>query len=255
MTGSDPFPRYSPPLSGPFSREAVVETLLPLREAGHIVAIDADEFVLPWSEGEVRIRDVEGRWRVQNTRLGILSTFGYASSSVELEDLVSRATGGQVATDSQPTRGRLKAETPATNCRTISRLLHSAEIRAVFDPYLDNASLEQLIHIVSYGDATFAPMVRLLGSTAKTATKTGVPARLSATGISEWAKQLGINAEGRYLPREDEHRRFILLSGGRSLILGPSINSIHKNEAVSVEDDLEDRPFFDARWDVATPLA
>jgi len=119
---------------------------------------------------------------------------------------------------------------------------------------LDNSALEQLIHVVSFGNGRFASRVRLLGSTATTSTRPGVPARFTAAGVTIWATQLGVVADARYLPREDEHRRFVLLNDARALILGPSINSIPKNEAVNVEDDREDRPFFDARWRRATLL-
>ena len=51
-----------------------------------------------------------------------------------------------------------------------------------------------------------------------------------------------------------EHRRFMLLSGGRSLILGTSLNSMAKNEAVRIVDDKADRAFFDSVWTNATPL-
>ncbi len=53
---------------------------------------------------------------------------------------------------------------------------------------------------------------------------------------------------------QKEHRRFMLLSGGRSLLLGHSLNAIHKNEAIRVESDVEDRAFFDSEWAAATPL-
>jgi hypothetical protein len=46
----------------------------------------------------------------------------------------------------------------------------------------------------------------------------------------------------------------MLLSGGRSLILGMSLNSIAKNEAVRLEADTEDRAFFDSVWAAAAPL-
>ncbi len=216
--------------------------------------VDGDAFVLPLPDGEVRVRPTDGRWRVQSTTLGILSTYGDATNGVELHTLVANASGRRLAVDQPPARGRLAADTPATNYRTISRLIDSAKIVAVFDPYIDNSALEQLVHIVSFGNGSFAADVCLLGSTAKTSSKPGTPARFSNAGVTVWAAQLGIRAEGRYLPKEDEHRRFLLLSGGRSLLLGPSINSIHKNEAVSVEDDREDRPFFEAKWGSANVL-
>jgi hypothetical protein len=46
-----------------------------------------------------------------------------------------------------------------------------------------------------------------------------------------------------------EHRRFLLLSGGRSLLIGCSLNPIAKNEAVALGGgDAEDRAFFDGLW-------
>jgi hypothetical protein len=47
----------------------------------------------------------------------------------------------------------------------------------------------------------------------------------------------------------------MLLSGAQSLILGMSLNSIAKNEAVRLEVDAEDHTFFDSVWATATPLA
>jgi hypothetical protein len=57
--------------------------------------------------------------------------------------------------------------------------------------------------------------------------------------------------EARLMP-DGEHRRFILLSGGQSLILGMSLNSIAKTEAVRVEPDTTDAPFFGSVWSAAT---
>jgi len=51
----------------------------------------------------------------------------------------------------------------------------------------------------------------------------------------------------------EAHRRFILLRG-KSLILGKSLNSIDKDEVATVEDDRDDRPFFDSEWQSARPL-
>jgi hypothetical protein len=154
----------------------------------------------------------------------------------------------------QPRRGRLTAGTPVSNYRTIASLTGTAEVRAVFDTYLDHEGLVQLIHVLSFGSGTFAPSVCLLGTTATSVSRPGKPARLSKAGVDAWAIQVGVQAEARVLPQKSEHRRFILLDGGRSLILGPSLNSLQKNEAVSIEDDREDQPFFDQQWARATPV-
>jgi hypothetical protein len=94
--------------------------------------------------------------------------------------------------------------------------------------------------------------VRLLGSTKKTQ---GPVPRFTKAGVNAWLTQQGVTGEARVFPGSpDEHRRFMLLSGGQSLILGPSFNTIHKNEATHVEPDAADRAFFDSIWATATPL-
>ncbi|MFT4917740.1 MAG: hypothetical protein ACI8RU_000353 [Zhongshania aliphaticivorans] len=52
----------------------------------------------------------------------------------------------------------------------------------------------------------------------------------------------------------NEHRRFLLLAGGQSLILGHSLNAIDKNEAVRLEQGQQDKTFFDQMWATATAL-
>lgn len=252
MTGPDPFPAYRPPEPAAFSRERVIDYLLKLAASGRSVQSAGEDYVLPQDDGEVRLRPVGGAWRVSRVRLGVLSTFGDAGSEDDLDRLLTTAVG---ATPGWPRRGRLDATTPVTNYRTVAGLIGSSELQAVFDTYLDNQSLEQLIHILSFGRGTFASHVRLLGTTATTQRSPGKTARFSKAGVEAWARQLQIKAEARVLPSGSEHRRFLLLDGGRSVILGPSLNSLHKNEAVSIEDDREDRPFFDRQWLAATPIA
>jgi hypothetical protein len=46
----------------------------------------------------------------------------------------------------------------------------------------------------------------------------------------------------------------VLLAGGQSLILGPSLQELDKDEVVHDEADIEDRPLFDEEWDEAAPL-
>lgn len=149
-----------------------------------------------------------------------------------------------------PSRARVSEATPATNLATISTLVDSASIEAVFDPYLDNKSLAALIDILSFGAGSVANGVRVL-STARTTT--GQIPRLTKAGFDAWLVQLKINGELR-LMQPSEHRRFLLLSGGTALLLGQSLNSLHKNEAVRLEPDGADRSFFDQVWAQATPL-
>lgn len=254
MDDPNPFPAYEKPQPDGFPRQRVVEYLLGLSAHGYEVRSDGDNYVLPLEHGEVRITPVDGFWRVSRIHMRVLSTHGDASSEGELDQLVRRAFGVHGSWPERPQRGRLSAETPASNFRTISSLIGSAEVQAVFDPYLDNQGLEQLIRILSFGQGSVAGHVRLLATT--TTSKShgpGRPPRFTKAGVDAWATQLGVQADARILPQGNEHRRFVLLDGGQSLILGPSLNSLHKNEAVSVEDGRADRAFFDQQWAQAQP--
>jgi hypothetical protein len=46
----------------------------------------------------------------------------------------------------------------------------------------------------------------------------------------------------------------MLLSGGQTLIIGMSLNELNKNEAVHLETDEHDRPWFDAEWTSSQPI-
>jgi len=185
----------------------------------------------------------------------VLSTYGDASNARELDQLLKLALGAHGTWPERQRKGRLSVDTPASNLRTISGLIGNAEVGAVFDPYLDNEALEQLIRILSFGKGSFSRNVRLLATTVTSDSRgPGKPPRFTKAGVDAWAAQLRIDAESRVLPQASEHRRFLLLNDGQSLILGPSLNSIHKNEAVSVEDAREDGPFFDQQWNRAALL-
>ncbi len=133
---------------------------------------------------------------------------------------------------------------------TISGLVGASEIQAVFDPYLENRSLISLKDILSFG-GSISNNVRLLSG--EKMTQGRVP-RLTKTVVQAWFAELGLTAgEVRAMP-SNEHRRFMLLSGCQSLILGMSLNSINKNEAVRLEPDNEDRPFFESVWAGAVSL-
>ncbi len=147
-------------------------------------------------------------------------------------------------------RTRLNENQPATNFASIASLIGGSAIEAVFDPYLENKSLASLLDILSFGAGSVANGIRVL-STSKTSA--GQVPRLTKVGFDAWLTQLGIKGEIRLMP-VSEHRRFLLLSGGQSLLLGQSLNAIHKNEAVRLEPDTEDRAFFNNVWANATTL-
>ena len=195
----------------------------------------------------IRISASGGRSQVQLHYLENMTAFLDASSLTGVEEavgsLVRKVTG--MTWPYRPTEARVSAGTPATNYSTISRVIGSSQVKAVFDPYLTNGGLETLRVILSFGSGSVANGVRLLGSTATTSG--GIP-RFTKTGVDAWLLQLGIAGDACVVAAKSEHRRFMLLSTGHSLLLGPSLNAIHKNEAVRLEADAEDRPFFDKSW-------
>lgn len=149
-------------------------------------------------------------------------------------------------------RVRLKSDEPASNKEKIAKLIGAAQVEAVFDPFLDNRGLAALKDILSLGTGGIAPGARML--TSKKVVPSQRPPRLTRSYFADWSAELHISAEIK-LSAQDEHRRFLLLSGGRTLIVGASLNSLSKNEAAHIEnDDGEDRKFFDGQWAVATPI-
>lgn len=235
----------------------VVRYLTMLNNEGHRVYCDSSQkevfYVQVNDSYRIRISVSGGRSQVQLHYLDNDVAFLDVSSLDGLEQavgtLVVRVPG--MKWPFRPTAGRLSATTPATNYRTISQLVGPSQGEAVFDPYLTNGSLEALRVILSFGDGTVANGVRLLGSAETT---TGSIPRFTKAGVDAWLFQLGISGEARVVGARSEHRRFLLLSGGHSLLLGHSLNSLHKNEAVRVKSDTADRPFFDATWATATPV-
>lgn len=239
------------------SREELVRYLQTLKAAGHDVFRDPaqdnvfylglnDQSVLRLSVGD------DGRGQVQLQYMGNVVDWRDVSSMPHAEatvaDFARRALGSW---PTRPTSARLDEAKPASNLRTISELIGSAQIEAVFDPYLENGALAVLVDMQSFGSGTVASGVRLLGSKVKAS---GSIPRFTKAGVDAWFTQLGIQGEGRVMSSSSEHRRFMLLSGGQSLLIGASWNAIQKNEAVRVESDVEDRPFFDQAWSTATPL-
>ena len=252
--GGTPFPVLPP---SRVETDEVIRYLTELNAQGHRVYRDskqAEVFYIQLSDTHrIRISASNGRSQVQLHYLDNTTAFLDASSLDGVEKAVGalvRKVPGMVW-PFRPTEARVSAGTPATNYATISGLIGSSQVAAVFDPYLTNGGLEQLRVILSFGSGSVASGVRLLGSTATT---TGATPKFTKAGVDAWLLQSAIAGEARVVAAKSEHRRFMLLSSDHSLLLGHSLNAIHKNEAVRLEVDAEDKPFFDATWAGATPL-
>ena len=237
------------------SREDVVNYLVAQRQRGYEVFQHSEysHILILLLNDSHRINFVIGsKCQIQGETYGQYFEIADVSTMIELRsavDGIARKVLG-AAWAGAATRARVARNTPATNLASISSLIGGSAIEGVFDPYLENKSLASLIDILSFGNGSVANGVRVL-STAKT-TGGQIP-QLTRTGFDAWLAQLNIKGELRVMP-SSEHRRFILLSGGQSLLLGQSLNSIHKNEAVRLEPDAQDRVFFDQVWAQAKPL-
>ncbi|MDD5054861.1 MAG: hypothetical protein PHZ00_01170 [Candidatus Peribacteraceae bacterium] len=143
-----------------------------------------------------------------------------------------------------PATVRISARTPASNLKLIASLIGPAKVDAVFDPYLDNKGLVALGNILSLGVIASSPL-RMLSTVKSQA--------LNEQFLADWLKEHGISGEVRRMS-DPEHGRFLLLSNGKSLRLGPSLNGLHNNEAAHLDPIKEDLEFFDSVWAKAQPF-
>lgn len=253
MTDGNEFPTFP---QSQLSREEIVNYLLEQKRRGYEVYQDPqlkNNLILVLNETH-RINFIMGSvFQIQGVEYSNDVSFINVSTMAELRSAVDKIAQSLVGTQwkSGATRARVSQDTPASNYASIANLIGSSSVVAVFDPYLENQSLTALLDILSFGSGSVADGVRIL-STKKTIT--GQVPRLTKVGFDAWLKQLGINGELRIM-QQSEHRRFMLLSGAQSLLLGHSLNAIHKNEAVRIEPDNEDKVFFEHVWVTATPIA
>ncbi len=251
MSSNSPFPKKPQTRIG---RDEVVEYLLQHHQRGYQIYEAGAGFELVLNESQsIKIPNTNsGTVQVQRYTMNTIVNFIDCTSLPELQRAVDALAQQMVGAHwaRSPTTARVAADTPATNLATISRLIGTAGVEAVFDPYLTNSSLATLVNILSFGNGSVADGVRIL-STANT-TRGQVP-QLTRAGFDAWLAELGVTGEIRIMP-SNEHRRFMLLSGSQSLILGHSLNAIDKNEAVRIEQDREDRAFYEQMWATANVL-
>jgi hypothetical protein len=144
-----------------------------------------------------------------------------------------------------PTQVRLVKDQPASNIAKLAALVGNRKVLAVFDPYYDDAGLGTLLaigHLKPCVDTS----LRIL--TDKN------PPRINKTFAKAFCDEFGCDlAKIRHMPK-GEHRRFLLLSEDKVLILGCSLNNLNFNEAVRLESDGTDKPFFETQWSPSTAM-
>lgn len=259
------FPQY--PVSR-LSREDVIAYLTPYLEKGWEIYQGSQEnqfIVRILNNLKLFIELREGKWRV-STGLDVdksLAIWAYPENLVQLDSAIRTAvsvgsvgspSGTRVEWSSVPKTVRLNQQEPASNLARLVTLIGASSIEAIFDAYLDNKGLETILNMVTLG-ITISMNIRLLTSTNIVQPSKGMP-RMTTSYIRGWMSQLGCSgAEIRHNTYAGHQRRFMLLSGGQSLIIGPSLNNLSVNEASHLEADMDDMSFFNSEWKLAAQLS
>jgi len=218
-----------------------MNVLVALRERGWDIYSSGDGF---------RIVIDETRWVEVTTGVNIVSlqllsisatsrVAGTARSVVQLNHLFS----SMLPSFGSPLqRVRLAENEPASNYGKIASLIGTKTIEAVFDPYLDENGLRNLLTLHHLG-AKVDPDVRLLTSGQKASSLR------KSLYLQDWISEVGCSSGAiKQMTSASPHRRFMLLSGSQSLIIGLSLNKLGKDEAAHLENDQLDKPFFDEQW-------
>ncbi len=205
----NPFPTYP---SRSLSREDVINYLFRLKERGWEVYSQGNKiFIIRVDDSHnVMIQDLGNYFAVTKesfTGTGGLGVYGRAENMLQFEQAVAKCSP---LLQSRPTKTRLEENEPASNYGRISMLIGSARIEAVHDPFLEEKGLANLLTMTKLG-ASVSSHVRLL-------TSVKVSKRINPLYVQSWFKELGCSGDIRKSSATKPHRRFMLLSGGQSLI-------------------------------------
>ena len=260
-----PFPQYPVPR---LSSEDIIAYLTPYLEKGWEIykGNQENQFIVRILDNLklfIELRDC--KWRV-STGLDVdqsIAIWAYPENLVELDTAirhgVSLASGGspsgtRIEWASLPITLRLNQQEPASNLAKLVALVGSSTIEAVFDAYLDNKGLQTILNMVTLG-IKISTTIRMITSTNIVQPPRGIP-RMTTSYVQSWIDQLGCSgAEIRHNAYSGHQRRFILLSGSQSLIVGPSLNNLSVNEASHLEADTADISFFNSEWSSAQQLS
>lgn len=262
---NNPFPQY--PIAH-LNREDIIAYLTPYLEKGWEIYQGSQEnqFIVRLLDNlKLFIELEEGKWRI-STGLDInksLAVWAYPENLVQLDSAIRTAvsigsggspTGTRIEWSSVPTAVRLNEQEPASNLAKLVALIGSSSIEAIFDAYLDNKGLETILNMATLG-INISTNIRLLTSTKMVQSSSGIP-RLTTSYIRSWIDQLDCSsAEIRHNRYTGHQRRFMLLSGSQSLIVGPSLNNLSVNEASHLEANTADISFFNSEWNSAQELS
>jgi hypothetical protein len=236
-------------------RDDVVRYLQELQAQGWVVFLEADGFSIQSTETDLlhlTFNDSNGTctFRGSSSAHGLTFPGPTVRNMDEFVAAMARAgIGGPTPARSVRTR---RGE-PAHNMIRVADLIRKAQakVEAVYDGYLDDVGLRTFSTLVRLSRAA-SPRVRLL-----TSRHHGANA-LNPQWAAQLLHELGCpQAEIRQMSNKKGHEgRFLLLSGGRTLRLGMSLNGFDTNDAghVDVEGDREDRELFEREWADAKPI-
>jgi hypothetical protein len=242
------FPTYP---GASFSEADVENYLEELSEKGWGVFLRGNEYVVVIDDGReisAWFNSREKKWTVDASHQE--GTFGFSANPIvsfsKFKEHVAKAAEylGQPL-ENGPRNIRLRADTPVSNKTSIARLAHGNAVKCVFDSYFDDKSIATLLTLVNLG-MTMDSNVRIL-------TNSNKRAKLSSQLIENFKAEKGICLDVRFCSA-DQHRRYLLLSSGESLIVGCSLNALDKNEAAHIEDSPVDRDFFEEQWKRSSSL-
>jgi hypothetical protein len=190
----------------------------------------------------------EKSWSIVAKVNGVPHFFQFAINFTVFKQLVSDAAEAiQASLETGTTSVRLSDSKPATNKISIVSLSHGGSVTSIFDPYFEDKSIANLVILRNLG-MCFASQVQVL-TTSKTSKK------LSKSFRCDFQNETSIQMEIRTCAKNSEHRRFLLLSSGQSLVIGCSLNNIDKNEAAHLEPSTFDETFFNQEWISGTTIA
>jgi hypothetical protein len=268
MVTPSAFPPYPQPT---LTREDIIGYLVPFRNRGWDVfqGHNENEFIIKISETEKayvwyalphQANNQDACWVVASGIRKEGAIWGFPDGMQSLHALMTQAVNvgchqsrtAEWAEPTGPKSARLWKQEPASNIGRIVALIGPASIEAVYDAYLDNRSLETLLSMITLG-VRVSKTVRLLTSTQMVSPRNALP-RVTKQYVGAWLREVAPNGEMRHNAYTGHERRFALLSGGRSLLLGFSLNNPGVNEASTVDTDAVDHPYFDSEWMKASSL-
>jgi len=257
MTTGSPFPKQPSPQ---LKLDEVVAYLCECQAKGwkvyksdttdHRFPLEQDErFVIRLSEHVwIRVHYGNGKCGIYVHRQADEIPIGWPETIQGLDQIVAYGVRSYAQIDwpSSPSAVRLSQEQPATNFVTLAGLIGNSTIEAIFDPYFDDKALANILTLFNLG-------IRI-SQTCRILTSSKGASKLTLGFISAWLAETKTNSQLRKSTSPNPHRRFLLLSGGQSLILGLSLNSLAKDEAAHIESNVSDLSFFDAEWHSATQI-